>query len=202
MAEHISSYGPARFAIHNSKPAMLLRFTGNNSLTLQWEGGNLMSRKIRLASILVALAIIPVSLQAGDDDRAAVIGVVESLLDGINQQDAAAVHALGIDEAVLISLRHDDQGNPRIGFRKESETSFPEEDRNMVERIWNPVVQIEGNIASVWAPFDFYLDGKFSHCGINAFQLLKIADDWKLSATTYTVVTDGSCQTHPDGPPQ
>lgn len=161
-----------------------------------------MSQNMQMAVLLAMLTISPLSLHAGDDDRAAVLGVVNSLLDGINRQDAAAVHALGIDEAVLISLRHDEQGSPRIGFRKESETSFPEENRNMVERIWNPVVQIEGNIASVWAPFDFYLDGKFSHCGINAFHLLKIADDWKLSATTYTVVTDGSCQVHPDGPPK
>jgi len=162
-----------------------------------------MLRFIPVSLVLIVLALCPVSVQADDSaDKDAVLSVVQALLDAINGQDAAAVHALGIDEAVLISLRHDADGNPRIGFRKESETNFPEDDRNMVERIWNPVVMVKGNIASVWAPFDFYLDGKFSHCGINAFHLLKVAGTWKLSATTYTVVTDGTCETHPSGPPQ
>ena len=162
-----------------------------------------MRRVIPVSVILVTLVLGPVTLKASDNgDEEAVLGVVQALLDAINGQDAAAVHALGIDEAVLISLRHDADGNPQIGFRKESETSFPPEDRNMVERIWNPVVLVEGNIAAVWAPFDFYLDGKFSHCGINAFHLLQVAGSWKLSATTYTAVTDGSCETHPDGPPR
>lgn len=162
-----------------------------------------MRRVIPVWVMLVTLVVGPVTLQASDNsDEKAVLGVVQALLDAINGQDAAAVHALGIDEAVLISLRHDADGNPQIGFRKESETSFPQEDRNMVERIWNPVVLVEGDIAAVWAPFDFYLDGKFSHCGINAFHLLRVAGSWKLSATTYTAVTDGSCETHPDGPPR
>jgi ketosteroid isomerase-like protein len=162
-----------------------------------------MQRTILVSIILVVLALSPVTLQADDStDKKAVLDAVQALLDAINGQDAAAVHALGIDEAVLISLRHDPEGNPKIGFRKESETSFPEEDRNMVERIWSPVVMVKGNIAAVWAPFDFYMDGKFSHCGINAFHLLKVGGTWKLSATTYTAVTDGTCETHPDGPPR
>lgn len=162
-----------------------------------------MQRVIPVSLILMVLTLCPVVIEAGDNtDEKAVLGVVQSLLDAINGQDAQAVHALGIDEAVLISLRHDADGNPQIGFRKESETSFPEENRNMVERIWDPIVMVEGDIASVWAPFDFYLDGRFSHCGINAFHLLKVGGTWKLSATTYTAVTNGTCETHPDGPPQ
>lgn len=136
------------------------------------------------------------------DEKQAVLEVVHSLLDAIHRQDAPAVHALGIEEAILIALRHDEAGKQRISIRKESETTFAQDDRNMVERIWDPIVQIEGNIAAVWAPYDFYLNGQFSHCGINAFHLLKVAGSWKLSATTYTSVTDGSCETHPDGPPE
>jgi hypothetical protein len=35
----------------------------------------------------------------------------------------------------------------------------------MRERIWNPDVRINGLIATVWAQYDFWIDGKLSHCG-------------------------------------
>lgn len=37
LVEHISSYGPASFAIRDTKPAILIRFTDSNSPTLQWR---------------------------------------------------------------------------------------------------------------------------------------------------------------------
>jgi len=48
------------------------------------------------------------------------------------------------------------------------------------ERIVVTDVKIDGNLASVWAPYKFYLDDKFSHCGVDVFQLMKTADGWKI----------------------
>ena len=35
------------------------------------------------------------------------------------------------------------------------------------------IITTDGNIASVWAPYEFYLDDVFSHCGTNLFFLQK-----------------------------
>jgi hypothetical protein len=48
------------------------------------------------------------------------------------------------------------------------------------ERIWNPEVRVHGLIATVWTPYDFWTDGKFSHCGVDAFDLIKTAEGWKI----------------------
>jgi len=48
------------------------------------------------------------------------------------------------------------------------------------ERITFGTVNIDGDLASVWAPYEFYLGDKFSHCGVDVFQLLKTADGWKI----------------------
>ncbi len=48
------------------------------------------------------------------------------------------------------------------------------------ERISKYVVQIDDNLASVWTPYEFYLNGKFSHCGVNNFQLFKSEEGWKI----------------------
>lgn len=43
---------------------------------------------------------------------------------------------------------------------------------------WN--IYIDGNLASVWTPYEFYLNGKFSHCGANSFQLFNNNENGKL----------------------
>jgi hypothetical protein len=48
------------------------------------------------------------------------------------------------------------------------------------ERIVFDAVKVDGSLASVWAPYKFYLGDKFSHCGVDVFQLMKTADGWKV----------------------
>ena len=48
------------------------------------------------------------------------------------------------------------------------------------ERFTISKILIDGNMASVWVPYQFYYKGNFSHCGVNSFQLAKINNEWKI----------------------
>lgn len=48
------------------------------------------------------------------------------------------------------------------------------------ERIWDTQVRIDGNLASVWTKYAFYLGPQFSHCGIDHFLLFRRAEGWKI----------------------
>lgn len=48
------------------------------------------------------------------------------------------------------------------------------------ERIVFTKILIDGNLASVWTDYKFYVDDKFSHCGVNSFQLFKSDKGWKI----------------------
>ncbi|GEP96812.1 hypothetical protein CCY01nite_30720 [Chitinophaga cymbidii] len=48
------------------------------------------------------------------------------------------------------------------------------------ERITFERIMVDGALASVWTPYRFYLNEKFSHCGVNSFQLMKSASGWKI----------------------
>ena len=48
------------------------------------------------------------------------------------------------------------------------------------ERFTISKILVDGNMASVWVPYQFYYKGNFSHCGVNSFQLVKINDEWKI----------------------
>ena len=48
------------------------------------------------------------------------------------------------------------------------------------ERFTISKILVDGNMASVWVPYQFYYKGNFSHCGVNSFQLAKLNNEWKI----------------------
>jgi len=54
------------------------------------------------------------------------------------------------------------------------------EKQSLDERITFSNILIDGNLASVWTPYEFYYKGQFSHCGVNSFQLVKSNNEWKI----------------------
>jgi hypothetical protein len=67
------------------------------------------------------------------------------------------------------------------------------------ERFWNPVVLVHPPLAVVWTPYDFHVDGRFSHCGIDNFQFFKTESGWKLTNASWTIQREG-CEPSPLGP--
>ena len=59
-----------------------------------------------------------------------------------------------------------------IVSKKASDTYF--------EKLLSYTIKIDGNLASVWTPYEFYYNGKFSHCGANSFQLFNNNGTWEI----------------------
>ena len=57
---------------------------------------------------------------------------------------------------------------------------------DMEERLTGWQCLIDDGIASVWTPYEFYFEGKFSHCGANSFQLIRVQGEWKITMITDT----------------
>jgi len=145
---------------------------------------------------LAFLVMIPAAARAqatGTADRAAVLAVVRRLFDGMRAGDSAVVRAQFHPRAILWSalVRN---GVPEVRFDSLSEfaravgTPHPEV---WDERISNEVVQLDGPVATVWVDYSFYLGSRFSHCGIDAFQLARSETGWKIVSLADTRRRDG-----------
>ena len=54
----------------------------------------------------------------------------------------------------------------------------------------NAQVAFTGNLANVWTYYDFHIGDELSHCGYDAFQLVKTdSEDWRILGVTYTIET-------------
>jgi hypothetical protein len=43
----------------------------------------------------------------------------------------------------------------------------------------------------VWGSYNLWINDKFSHCGVDAFTLLKTDSGWKISSLSYSKETEG-----------
>ncbi len=137
-------------------------------------------------------AVIPADA-AGAADRDAVIAAVESVFAAMRTRDTTALRAAFVPNAQLVSIRRVPGAAPRVQVSPLSVfiVSIGRAPEELVERMWDPRVEVGGEIASLWAPYDFRIGAAFSHCGHDAVQLVRTPDGWKITALTYTVITEG-----------
>ena len=48
------------------------------------------------------------------------------------------------------------------------------------ERLLLFTIQVDGTMANVWTPYEFWYNEQFSHCGVNSFQLMNENGVWKI----------------------
>jgi hypothetical protein len=143
-----------------------------------------MPRSLFYAALLGLLAATP----AAADDKASAIKVVGDFFTAMKARDSAALRALVEPGAALYSAA-DKDGQPQIhrdSFDEFIAAVAAAQGDAWDERIVNPEVRTDGGLASVWTEYDFYLGSKWSHCGIDAFQLAKGPDGFKVIALSDT----------------
>ena len=159
----------------------------------------------RFAALLLVFAtsavlLAPHAAHAQSASRDSVIAVVNQFFRAMESSDSAAaartVHGPGSTYAFRV------QGDSAT-MRSESLSGFPSmlvrNQRKLVERMWDPTVHVHGPIAVVWTQYDFHIDGRFSHCGIDAFTVVRLAEGWRIVNIAYTTEQTG-CKPSPLGP--
>jgi hypothetical protein len=159
-------------------------------------------RLLAVAAVLVCPCLVsaqstappaPVSPRSAEGpDARAVQANIEALFAAFESGDAAAVlRQVYPDGRVTTSSRRADG---TTALRQQSWAQFAVRftpQRAFQERIANPVVQIDQDIAVVWAPFVVRVGGKVSNCGIDHFDLVRESGTWKVMNLTFSSRTTG-----------
>jgi hypothetical protein len=132
--------------------------------------------------------------------EAEILAPIRRLFDGMRAADSALARSAFDAGAQLVSISYDSAGVARVSTadlgRFLAAVGTP---RSEVwdERIWDTEVRMDGSLAVVWAKYVFYRGGRFSHCGVDVFELVRRPDGWKIIQVADTRRT-GGC---PSGPP-
>jgi hypothetical protein len=156
---------------------------------------------VALFGVAALLVIAPVTRAQEDTGSSAVLAVADAALEAITRGDMAALTDLMLQEALLFPTGMRD-GVPRYRVRTRAEERANTPRRKVVERGFQPEVRVNGTVAMVWYPYDLYLDGKWSHCGVDAFTLIRTEKGWRIATMAWSVEQPPACEKHPDGPPK
>jgi len=122
----------------------------------------------------------------------AVLARVNDLFATFEAGDAAAMLRLVYPDGRVTAAGI--RGDGAATLRQQSWTEFAERvtpERSFQERIADPVVNVDGDIAMVWAPFVVRVGGKVSNCGVDHFDLVREQGDWKVMNLTFSSRTTG-----------
>ena len=107
---------------------------------------------------------------------------IQVFFEGMHNRDTLKIKSVCKD-MMLQSINETNKGtilkNENTNDFFKSIASIPV-DMKIEERLLDYKIQIDGSLAHVWTPYEFYINGKLSHKGVNSFQLFKENDIWKI----------------------
>lgn len=133
--------------------------------------------------LLLALCISSIAI-GQDTERQAVKNTIDTFFEGFHKGDTVLMKSVMMGKFTTQTafknkegkdvLRTDDSSTliKAIGLRKSEE--------KWDERLLDYSIQIDGNMANVWTPYEFWYNDTFSHCGVNSFQLFNDNGQWKI----------------------
>ncbi|MFC5410785.1 hypothetical protein ACFPMF_15795 [Larkinella bovis] len=145
-------------------------------------------------ALLALFTLFSLSTFAQSDDEKAVRATISQLFDGMRKADTTLFKAVFAPGASLQSVAKNKEGV--ISVRTEAIPGFvasvgKQKPGTLDERLSAYDVKIDAELALAWTPYVFYYNGQKSHCGVNAFTLVKINGFWKVQTIIDTRRREG-----------
>lgn len=149
-------------------------------------------KKLTLIFSIITIFSIPVFAQKADDPKDA-LAVVNKMFAEMAAHNPAGILALYTPEAQLAAAIKNKEGKSVIRtFAVEAfSKNFAEKKNELKEEMYAPEVKVFGDLALVWGRYVFFIDAKISHCGVNAFHLVRTDTGWKIANASTTIEPQG-----------
>lgn len=135
-------------------------------------------------------------------DREAILAVMDKAFAAVQSNNPDDWRAIQLAEGTTLSFRPGPSEGPdelemRIANNEEFIADLEPDGHQYMER-WTaePTILIRGPIAVIWGEYEFWIDGEFSHCGVDSADLVKVEGEWKVANFMWTVEKD-NCPTAP-----
>jgi hypothetical protein len=123
-------------------------------------------------------------LHAVSPEEQAVLAPVKAMFDGMAKRDAAAIKEPLLPGGTMVLMR---DGTPtQMTFEDFAARVGKPGKTQIEERIHDPLIRIDNDLAVVWAPFEFLVDGKVDHCGTDLFNIVRKDGKWLIASVADT----------------
>lgn len=153
-------------------------------------------RQIAFLAAFACAAAVPFQAPAAEtntsrpytaDERQA-LAAVDRFFEAMHDHNVAAWLGTVIPEGLATGIKVGEGPQPFMrswhwATYIENTAATPQ---NVSERLLDPDVKVERDLAMVWARYDFLVDGSLDHCGVDHFELIRKNGKWLVYNLTWT----------------
>lgn len=140
-------------------------------------------RKVIMFLIVLVCSITTTAQQKSKEKE--VKQVIETFFEGLHKGDSTMMKTTLHKDIKIQTTATNREGKHilKTDSKKKLLTSVANKkpEHIYLEKLLSYDIKIDGNLASVWTPYEFYFNGKFSHCGANSFQLFNNNGKWVIT---------------------
>ncbi|GAA4898652.1 nuclear transport factor 2 family protein [Flaviramulus aquimarinus] len=138
-----------------------------------------------MARIIFYLALlITTTLFGQTNENLEVKKAVDTFFEGFHKGDTVLMKSVMADKLLMQTAYRNKAGKDVLvtddATKLVSAIANRPDDQKWDERLLDYSIQVDGNMANAWTPYEFWFNGAFSHCGVNSFQLFKDGEQWKI----------------------
>jgi Putative lumazine-binding len=142
-----------------------------------------MFRRIPKTLILLLIAGCYAGSTCAQTAEDSIKTIINNMFTGMKESDTGLVRSAFHENAILQTFGRSKEGKTILTSETASDfvkivSTIPKGAAD--EQITFGSIKIDGPMASVWTPYKFYFNGKFSHCGVNSFHLVRLNNIWKI----------------------
>lgn len=137
-----------------------------------------------MTAVAIALVLLTLWMRPPRPDEHVVLVPIDMMFDGMAKRDASTIEASAIPGATFVSMQYgklEQMTFQQMAKRVGAGTT------HIDERIHDPLVRVNNDLAVVWAPFEFRIDGRLDHCGTDLFSLVHTDGKWLIGSLTATL---------------
>ncbi|NRB52564.1 MAG: nuclear transport factor 2 family protein [Saprospiraceae bacterium] len=140
---------------------------------------------------LIALPLISFSQSSEPTEVQAVQATIQHFFDAIEKKDTSLFKST-LDPAGQVWVQNQTKEPMQISNRfLRQDIAMLQGEQQFMEKALHFDIKVHKGMAMAWVAYEFWRNGKFSHCGIDAFTLMKIEENWKIVSLSYSVETSG-----------
>ncbi|WP_053972028.1 nuclear transport factor 2 family protein [Mangrovimonas sp. ST2L15] len=132
----------------------------------------------------IAFLVVSVAVGQTSNPEIEVKKTIDTFFEGFHKGDTILMKSVLSDKIVLQTAVKDRQGKDKLLTEELKELTLAignrPADQKWDERLLDYKIQVDGNMAHAWTPYEFWFNGQFSHCGVNSFQLFQEDGVWKI----------------------
>ncbi|MEL6558751.1 MAG: nuclear transport factor 2 family protein [Bacteroidota bacterium] len=143
---------------------------------------------------LLLISFTQSELYAQSDKQKEITMPIYKLFEGMEKNDSSMVRKVMTNDITFYTFGQNEIGDNVLksgDVQQFLNTIGSPKEVVFRELISNVKVQSDGDFASVWCDYSFYLGDKFHHCGIDQFLLINTDSGWKIRQIVDTRRTEG-----------